>query len=257
MNTNGMLRPSPSDTSRSEIDRSVEEVLGTTGRAPHWQTYFKDHRERLALDFEWITHAVDKSAEILEIGGYPYFLTRSLQRAGFAVHSADARVGEAAHLAQQLSLPVSWCDIENADLPFPDATFDEVIFNEVFEHLRINPIFAVRNLMRVLRPGGRLWLSTPNLKSLRGIINFLWHSEAWSVVGEGIYAQYDSFEKGDGMGHVREYTSVEVGKFLNEVGFKVEKVMYRGRSRNELMNVAFKLVPSFRPYFTIISRKAP
>jgi SAM-dependent methyltransferase len=256
MSVNGALRTSPSEASRAAIARSVDEVLGTTQRAPHWQTYFKDHSERLALDYEWITHTVDKSAHILEIGGYPYFLTRSLQRAGYAIHSADQPVGESGHLAQQLSIPVSWCDIENADLPFADASFDEVVFNEVFEHLRINPIFAVRNLRRVLRPGGRLWLSTPNLKSLRGIINFLLHSEAWSVVGEGVYAQYRSFEKGDGMGHVREYTSVEVGKFLSEVGFEVDKVVYRGRSRNELMNAAFKLVPSFRPYFTIISRKA-
>ncbi len=248
---------SPTDASRSAIRHAVDEVLSKSGEAPVWKQYFHDHSERLALDFEWINHAVtDKAAPILEIGGYPFFLTRALQHAGFAIQTADHPIGECSQLARQLGLPVSWCDIETETLPFPDNTFDEILVNEVFEHLRINPIFTFRNLLRVLRPGGRLWLSTPNLKSLRGIVNFLWHSEAWAVVGGGIYSQYLWLERGHGMGHVREYTAVEVGDFLTKLGFNIEDLVYRGESRNKMLNPVFGLVPSFRPFFTIISRKA-
>lgn len=212
---------SATDASLYAIKDAVEEVLSESSTAPGGKEYFRDHHERLALDFEWISHAViNRSSPILEIGGYPFFLTRSLQRAGYAIQTADQRVGESAHLARQLGLAVSWCDIEREALPFADNMFDEIIFNEVFEHLRVNPIFTLRNVQRVLRPGGRLWLSTPNLKSLRGIVNFIWHSEAWAVVGGGVYSQYRALERGEGMGHVREYTAVEVGKFLTEVGFR-------------------------------------
>jgi len=44
-------------------------------------------------------------------------------------------------------------------LPFGDATIDAIICTEVFEHL-IAPPSAARELIRVLKPGGRLVLTT-------------------------------------------------------------------------------------------------
>ena len=45
------------------------------------------------------------------------------------------------------------------DLPFGDATVDAVVCTEVFEHL-LDPPAAARELIRVLKPGGRLVLTT-------------------------------------------------------------------------------------------------
>jgi len=44
-------------------------------------------------------------------------------------------------------------------LPFKDETFDAVVCTEVFEHL-IDPPTAAREIIRVLKPGGRLALTT-------------------------------------------------------------------------------------------------
>lgn len=57
--------------------------------------------------------------------------------------------------------PVHWkqCDIQA--LPFRDASFDTVISCETIEHVP-DPARAVREMTRVLRPGGRLLLTTPN-----------------------------------------------------------------------------------------------
>ena len=46
-------------------------------------------------------------------------------------------------------------------LPFPDASFDCVVSFQVIEHIREDAAF-VREVRRVLRPGGRFIVSTPN-----------------------------------------------------------------------------------------------
>lgn len=213
------------------------------------------HSERLALDFEWIVETVKKISSVLEIGGYPFFLTSSLKERGYEIQTIDKLSLSASRLADRLGLQITACDIETERLPFADNSFDEVLFNEVFEHLRIDPIFTMEEIHRVLRPGGRLWLSTPNLRSLRGIINFLFKSEAWSVVGEGVYAQYKHLRTQGWMGHVREYTSKEIAAFLQSVGFKIEATVYRGRYKNPAAHLLSCLAPSFKPYFSIIAKK--
>ncbi|MGI8807272.1 MAG: class I SAM-dependent methyltransferase [Acidimicrobiales bacterium] len=51
------------------------------------------------------------------------------------------------------------------DLPFADGTFDLVLAADVIEHVPAAAPFT-SSCHRVLRPGGRLWLSTPNRLSL-------------------------------------------------------------------------------------------
>jgi SAM-dependent methyltransferase len=48
-----------------------------------------------------------------------------------------------------------------AALPFRDETFDIIISSHVAEHL-VQPVRVFRELSRVLRPGGRLLVLTPN-----------------------------------------------------------------------------------------------
>ncbi|MBF0522277.1 MAG: class I SAM-dependent methyltransferase [Candidatus Omnitrophica bacterium] len=47
-------------------------------------------------------------------------------------------------------------------LPYQDNSFDYVLFMEVIEHL-YNPQFVISEISRILRPGGRIVLSTPNI----------------------------------------------------------------------------------------------
>ncbi|MEC4016150.1 class I SAM-dependent methyltransferase [Streptomyces sp. H27-D2] len=53
-------------------------------------------------------------------------------------------------------------ELSGGGLPFADASADAVLFSEVIEHL-VDPDSALDELRRVLRPGGHLMLSTPNL----------------------------------------------------------------------------------------------
>ena len=54
----------------------------------------------------------------------------------------------------------------NAPLPFGDGSFDAVVCIDGIEHLE-RPFDFVRECRRILRPGGVLLLSTPNISALR------------------------------------------------------------------------------------------
>jgi ubiquinone/menaquinone biosynthesis C-methylase UbiE len=59
-----------------------------------------------------------------------------------------------------------------ATLPFPDASFDAAACVDGLEHLE-NPTHALRQFHRVLRPGGLLVVSTPNINAMRSRARFL------------------------------------------------------------------------------------
>ncbi len=52
-------------------------------------------------------------------------------------------------------------------LPFADESFDLLTCSEVLEHIR-NPVRALTEMRRVLRPGGTLLLSTPSMRAIKG-----------------------------------------------------------------------------------------
>jgi SAM-dependent methyltransferase len=54
----------------------------------------------------------------------------------------------------------------NLALPFEDGRFDAMVTIEGIEHLE-NPSFFMRECARVVKPGGWIFLSTPNVDSFR------------------------------------------------------------------------------------------
>ena len=151
-------------------------------------------------------------------------------------------------------LKVLKCDIENTPLPFETNEFGFVIFNEIFEHLRINPITTLNEINRVMSRGGILMLTTPNLYSIRNIVNFL--------LGRGFddpYHEFMKLYKLGHMGHVREYSVKQLKKFLVNTGFESTYVTLK--SYNPLkglwtpFNYLRKLIPAFHRYQIHISKK--
>jgi ubiquinone/menaquinone biosynthesis C-methylase UbiE len=60
-------------------------------------------------------------------------------------------------------------------LPYPDGSFDAIIFSHVVEHLR-NPLAVTTEINRVLRTGGELYMEAPNWTSTL-IPSFGFHRE--------------------------------------------------------------------------------
>ncbi|MGZ5024645.1 MAG: class I SAM-dependent methyltransferase, partial [Chthoniobacterales bacterium] len=69
-------------------------------------------------------------------------------------------------------LKVDVVDLNTGSLPYPNESFDLVTCTEVIEHLE-NFRPALREISRVLRPGGVFVVSTPNVLNLRSRLRYL------------------------------------------------------------------------------------
>jgi SAM-dependent methyltransferase len=74
--------------------------------------------------------------------------------------------------AKARGVDVRTCDFESEALPFPDEMFDVVVANQIFEHLKqiYRPMSEIH---RVLKPGGVLLFSVPNLGALHCRVQLL------------------------------------------------------------------------------------
>lgn len=216
--------------------------------------YFHQHQQRLAADLWILRQHVQPRSRVLEYGAIPLLMTGALAALDYDVSAVDIRPERFAAAITDLQLDVTRCDVETEPVPFANDTFDAVLFNELFEHLRIDPIFTLCEVRRVLKPGGVLLLSTPNLRSFRGIRNLLMRNQGHAAAA-GVYEQYEKLETLGHMGHVREYTTREVGEFLGHIGFRLDTLVYRGGYGKGLVGMAERLAPSLRPFFTAVARK--
>lgn len=105
--------------------------------------------------------------KVLDYGcGNGSFLERLVSRADecWGVDIDSEKVAAAQHLAPGCVR----CITPDEALPFPDATFDTVAILEVIEHVS-DERRVLAELGRVLKPGGRLLLTTPH----RGLLTFM------------------------------------------------------------------------------------
>ena len=110
-----------------------------------------------------LSHLPETSAKILDVGCGEGWSTLLFRRAGHNCLGLDLH---SHHLEAQMvdpELSYQPGDIQNA--PFADNTFDVVCMNAVFEHIP-NPERALRESMRILKPGGRLVIVGPHLVSI-------------------------------------------------------------------------------------------
>jgi SAM-dependent methyltransferase len=237
------------------LDRVAADIRPEEPALEEWYSgYLREHRARLAADLDIVESHAPPGARVLEYGAVPLLMTAALSDLGYELSAVDIGPERFAGTISRLGLEVVRCDVETESLPFPDEAFDLILFNELFEHLRINPAFTLREAHRALRPGGSLLLSTPNLRSFRGIRNLVLRNQGHAV-SAGVYRQYEKLETLGHMGHVREYTTREVTEFLGHVGFRADKVIFRGGHGRGLVGLAERVAPALRPFFTLVASR--
>ncbi len=111
---------------------------------------------------------------VLEIGcgrgGFSCWLAKRANiREQVAMDYSQGAVDKARDYAAAVGLPsIVWEHGDIQNIARQDQTFDTVVSCETIEHVP-DPARAVRELARILRPGGRLFLTTPNYMGTLGL----------------------------------------------------------------------------------------
>lgn len=111
----------------------------------------------------------------------------------------------------------------NDDFPLADNTFDVVIAMMVVEHL-FDPFHSFREIWRITRPGGRIFINLPNIGSFRC---------RWQLLRGRLplTSSIDWFEKREWDGnHLHYFTVSEVIRLAKLSGMKLEETIPVGNA---------------------------
>jgi SAM-dependent methyltransferase len=128
--------------------------VGTGGRLGSRPVGYLNWHEQPGY-YRDITRHFPRDAKVLDIGCGSGWLAEHFEN-----YTGVDSMPEAAAAAAAKGRNVLQADVDEP-LPFDDASFDGVILKDVLEHVR-DPVAVVREVRRVLRPGGRLFASSPD-----------------------------------------------------------------------------------------------
>jgi glycosyltransferase involved in cell wall biosynthesis/SAM-dependent methyltransferase len=197
--------------------------------------YLETHQTRLIKTLE-ITPPGAAGDRILEMGAYLQITPALRSKLGYGEvrgcyygklgHSDHREVISAR--GEHFVCEIDHFDAEKDRFPYPDGHFSTVLCGELIEHLFEDPMHLMSEVNRILKPGGHLVLTTPNVAALRGISAIL------QGYHPGFFHAYirpaDSGEVD--ARHNREYTPREIHQLLENSGLEVT-LLETGEFRDE------------------------
>lgn len=109
-------------------------------------------------------------------------------------------------------------DLDREPIPLPDASADAVVALETIEHLE-NPRRLIRELVRIVRPGGVVLVSTPNQRSLLSLLTLL------------TKGRFNAFQDADYPAHRTALLDVDLRRIADECGLADIEICFTHRGR--------------------------
>jgi SAM-dependent methyltransferase len=230
------------------------------------RSYFNQHRYRYLKTLQNIPKAFIQGKIVVDLGTVPGHLLQAFKLLG-----ATEAVGvdynperfDFKQRMEQLGLVVKKADIETQPLPLPNNSADLVTFTEVIEHFQKSPEHVLREIYRILKPGGALAITTPNINNLANRIRIL--------LGKNIYPSEKETGPLEQQQHHHEYSLSELLNLLRSQGFAIEKYSFIAGTEMALLQDAMPnefprllgklyalvplLIPPLRSYIFLLAQK--
>jgi ubiquinone/menaquinone biosynthesis C-methylase UbiE len=210
-----MLPASPSTTPANPLREFYEDPATPASSGP-------DRAYRQARMLTDVLHGVPAPATIIDVGCGDGFATKVAADRNPGHHFAglDWSAGSLA-AASERGIAAVRASIDAPSLPIAAGSVDVVVMSEVIEHL-VDTDSAIEAAYRVLKPGGSLLLSTPNLASWynRGLLAFGIQPVFSEVSLRSVFGRPGS----QVAGHLHMFTKRALVEFLRAYGFTCERV---------------------------------
>jgi SAM-dependent methyltransferase len=149
----------------------------------------------------------------LDIGSGGGSLLEAAKRAGWEAEGVEVSRTAVEHV-RSLGFQVHWGELAGAS--YPSGHFDVITASEVIEHVA-EPEAMLKEIARILRPGGLLWATTPH--------------------GRGVGARVMGLEWENVIppNHLQLFSSAGIKTLLRRAGFSRARVMTQGMNPFQIM----------------------
>lgn len=139
-----------------------------------------------------------------------------------------------ANFMKHSDVSVDLIDLDRGQLPYPDASFDFITCVETIEHLE-NFRALFREMHRILKPGGFVIITTPNILNLRSRLRYL-NFGFYNMFGPLHVRKQKNF---DTRGHISPTSWFYLGHALLQTGFENLSVTVDRLQRRSIFGLAF------------------
>jgi SAM-dependent methyltransferase len=181
--------------------------------------YHKVHAARLTRTAELLVQNAGDATKLLELGTSGYFPLVCKELLSNitvdATHFDESNPEDCSVTmtlgGQSIDVRAFNLDLEFGKLPVADGSYDIVLCCEVLEHMEIDPMHMLSEVNRVLRDGGTLILTTPNITSSRALHKILQGVEPYFFMQYHKTREYHR--------HNYEYSAPALVRLLTAAGF--------------------------------------
>ena len=206
-----------------------KEVHSGSSASLNEKEYFDFHQNRFRRFDRFLDSikALPNNFKVLEIGSHYLHTSILLANRGFQVDAMD--VGEFWELdfvrqrgEKYLLNPIVENDISK--LERFAGVFEEyglVVFTEILEHITFNPVHFWKRIYQILKPGGLIYISTPNAFALPSLVRSFKNTVMLKSIGITVDDIMSKVTYGH---HWKEYSAKEIKKYFEVLSpdFEVE-----------------------------------
>jgi len=207
------------------LEEILEEIAGDSRIPPNFAEWIRDTlryggRKMRILRYIRAHIPENRTPRLVDVGAQFGALAIYAARLGWRAAAVDYGMYAQAFREAVADRGVDFleCDLGREPLPFADNSFDFAVYTDVIEHHPFSPKRVLAEIHRVLVPGGRLILATPNHASVYNRIKLLFGA---SVNDNFDYFFNTSADAETYDGHHREFTRAEIRSALEQTRFRV------------------------------------